>query len=165
MHNLAIVDSSVIIHLLRIGKLELLKKYFKKILISEDIFQELKQGVTGLSTFEQACKSWIKIENPKNLSEISLIVKSEQVSKADASLIVLAEEKKQLIISNDYALIMIARSKNIKCWWMTTFLLRCAKEKVVTKNETKKILFQLVQVGLRINNSVYTFMLQEIEEL
>ncbi|MBS3097141.1 hypothetical protein J4480_06940 [Candidatus Woesearchaeota archaeon] len=161
---MAVVDSSVLILLSRINKLALLKKYFKKITITQDIYDEVKVGI-GSSEIERACKSWIKINEPKNLTEINNIGKSEGIEKADASIIVLAEEKKDVLVSNDYALIMVARSKGIECWWLTTFLLKCLKKKVLSKKETKQILFDLIGAGMRLDNVVYTAILKEIDNI
>lgn len=159
-----VADSSVLILLSRINKLPLLKKYFRKITITQDIYDEVKSGI-GASDIEKACKSWIKIIRTKNFNKISNIAKSENIEKADASIIVLAKEKKEILISNDYALIMVARSKGVECWWLTTFLLRCLKKKIITKKESKQILFELVEAGMRLDNAVYTAILMDIEKL
>ncbi len=161
---MAVADSSVLIHLSRINRLSLLKKFFGKIAITQDIFDEIKVGV-GASEIEKACKSWIAIEKPKNSEEIDNTSKIEDIEKADSSIIVLAEEKKEILLSNDYALIMIARSKGIECWWLTTFILRCLKNKVISKKEAKQILFELVEAGMRLDNAVYAAILNEIDNI
>ena len=159
---MAVVDSSVLIHLGRINKLYLLKEYFKKIIITPDIYDEIKSGI-GASEIEKACESWIRIDEPKNLDEINSISKLENIEKADASIIVLAEEKKEILLSNDYALIIVAKSKSIECWWLTTFLLRCLKKKIIAKEEAKQILFELIEAGMRLGNDVYAAILREID--
>ena len=161
---MAIVDSSVLILLSRINKLALLKKYFKQIMISQDIYDEVKIGV-GASEIEKACKRWIRIGKPKDFNEIDNISKSEDIEKADASIIVLAKEKQEILISNDYVLIMVARSKGIECWWLTTFLLRRLKRKIITRKEAKQILFDLIEAGMRLDNAVYATILSEIENM
>ena len=161
---MALVDSSVLIHLSRINKLSLLKAYFGKIIITQDIYDEIKTGI-GASEIEKACKSWIAIENPKNSEEIDNTSKLEDIKKADSSLIVLAEEKKEILLSNDYTLIIIARSRGIECWWPTTFILRCLDKKIITKKEAKQILLDLIDSGMRLSNEVYSAILREIENL
>ena len=161
---MAVVDSSVLIHLSRINKLYLLKKYFSKITITQDIYDEIKTGI-GASEIDKACKSWITIEKPKNSEEIDNTSKLEDINKADSFLIILAEEKKEILLSNDYALIMIARSKGIECWWPTTFILRCLEKKIITKKEAKQILLDLIDSGMRLSNEVYATILREIDNL
>jgi len=160
---MAVIDSSVLILLSRINKLSLLKKYFKKATITQDIYDEVKIGV-GASEIEKACKDWIKIEKPENSEEIANISELEELEKADASIIVLAKEKGEVLISNDYALIISARSKGVECWWLTTFILRCLKKHITTKNEARQILFDLIEAGMRLDNAVYAAILKEIEK-
>jgi len=159
---MVVVDSSVLIHLSRIGKLSLLKKFFRKIIITEDIYDEVKEGA-GSSEIAKAYNNWIFIEKPKNINEVSTLSKLEEIEKADASIILLAKEKQDILVSNDYVLIMVARSKGIRCWWLTTFLLKCLEKKIIIKKEAKQILFDLIEAGMRLDNAVYTAILKEIE--
>lgn len=160
---MAVIDSSVLIPLIRIGKIDLLKKYFRRINITKNIYDEIKIGKIGSSEIENACKKWIIINEP-NLRDIDKISEEEEIEKADASVILLAKEKNDFLISNDYALIKVARSKNIECWWLTTFILNCLKKKIITKKEAKEIIFELVKSGMRLSNIVYTEILREIEK-
>lgn len=160
---MAVIDSSVLILLSRINKLPLLKKYFNKVIVTQDVYDEVKVGI-GASEIEKACKIWIRIDKPKNLSEINNISKSENIEKADASIIVLAMEKREILLSNDYALIVSARAKGIECWWLTTFLLHCLNKSIITKKEAKQILFELIEAGMRLSNEVYTSILKEIDK-
>lgn len=161
---MVVVDSSVLIHLSRVGKLELLKKFFQKIQITQDVYNEVKEGI-GASEIEEACKDWIIIYKPKSSNEISEISKLEGIEEADASIILLAKGKKDILLSNDYLLIAVARSKKVRCWWLTTFLLNCLKKKVITKEQAKQILFDLIESGMRLNNVVYASILKEIEKM
>jgi len=162
---MVVVDSSVLIHLSRIGKLSLLKTFFKKIIITPNIYEEMKEGTIGISEFEKALEDWIILNKPKNLNEIEIVSKLERIEKPDASIIILAREKRDIILSNDYALIKVARSKSIECWWLTTFILHCLARKKIIKEEAKQILFDLVESGMRLDNAVYTAILKEIENM
>ena len=162
---MVVVDSSVLIPLSRIGKLSLLKKFFKKIKITQDVYDEIITGNIGFSEVEKAFKDWILLGKVKTSSEVDKLSKLEGIENADAPIILLAEEKHDIILSNDFSLIIIARSKGIECWWLTTFLLRCTGRKIITKKEAKQILFDLVQAGMRLSNDVYAAILKEIEDM
>jgi len=162
---MVVVDSSVLISLSRIGKLNLLKRYFQEIKITQEIYDEVEAGEIGSSEVEDACSEWITINKPKNTASIYKISKLEKIEKADASVILLAQENNEILISNDYALVMVARSKSVECWWITTFLLNCLNKKIITKDETKQILFELIKRGMRLSNLVYTEILKEIERM
>lgn len=98
------------------------------------------------------------------MNEAKKISKLEGIEKQDASIILLAKEKQEILLSNDCALIIVARSKGIECWWLTTFLLHCLKKNLITKKQAKEILFELVESGMRLDNAVYSAILLEIEK-
>jgi predicted nucleic acid-binding protein len=158
---MVVVDSSVLIHLARIGKLTLLKKFFKKITITGNIRNEVTHG-TGGSEIDSACGNWIVVVE-KKYHETSQVAHSEGIEEADASIILLARGVKDILLSNDAALIAVARSKGVECWWLTTFLLRCLERKIVTKKEAKETLFGLVETGMHLNNAVFAAILKEID--
>ena len=159
---MAVIDSSVLILLARINRLTLLEKYFKKVIITRDIYDEIKIGV-GANDIKKACEYWIKVEDPKHSDEVNNLSNLENLEKADASIIVLSKEKSKILLSNDYALIMVARSKGIECWWLTTFILRCLQKKILKKVEAKQVLFELIEAGMRLSNEVYAAILKEID--
>lgn len=161
---MVVVDSCILILLLKINKLFLLKNIFDdKIFITKEVYEELLAGEIGTSEFKDACKNWIKISK-KYFHGINEFSKNEKIAKADASIILLAEQRKDILISNNYALITIAKTKNVKCWWLTTFILQCLKRKLLTKKQTKNILFELIESGMRLRNDVFAIILEEIEK-
>lgn len=160
---MAAVDSSVLIHLMRIGKLSLLKNYFNKIFITKEVHSEILEGNIGVSEFKTACNEWIIVcEIDKRKS--SQLGRQEGITQADASILLLAQQNKKILITNDYVLIRSGLSKNITCWWTTTFIINCLKKKKIRKEEAKKILLELINSGMRLNNVVYTHILKEIDD-
>lgn len=162
---MVVVDSSVLIPLLRTGRISLLQKFFKRITITRDVYEEIVQGKLGFYEFEKACNVWIVIEEFRGVKEKKEPFEEDMLKKADRSLLLLAKRKKDILLSNDAAIIMIARSMNIECFWMTTFLLECLKKKILTRSEAKASLFELVQAGMRLENAVYAAILKEMEDL
>ena len=72
------VDSSVIIHLARIGKLRLLSLYFKKIKITQDIEQEIiKDGKVGYEEIKKGIGKWIEIKKVGQFTEKTGILSSK----------------------------------------------------------------------------------------
>lgn len=161
---MVVVDTSVISPLLKIGKISLLKEFFHKITITKEVEEEIKVGKIGFSEFDEACKSWIEIKK-RDSEEIDKLAKLEDIEKADASIILLAKDNKDILLSNDYALITATKTKNIECWWLTTFIIKSVKKKIITKKEAKQILSDLIKSGMRLRNEVYTAILEEIDKL
>lgn len=163
-----IVDSSVLIHLSRIGKLSLLKDFFETVNITEDVYRETvleARGKIGVSAIEQATKNWIFVEKLKHKKAANKIAKLEGIEPADASLIVLAEEMGDSLLSNDYVLIAVARARGVEAWWLTTFILNMVAKKTLTKKKGKQILLELMESGLRLSPSVYASITRRLDKM
>lgn len=161
-----IVDSSVLIHLSRVGKLHLLKE-LGEIKITEDVYIETvkdAKGREGSSSIGNACSSWISIIKMEDEERIREVAEQEGIENTDASLILLAEERKEILVSNDYCLIRATRSRGIECWWLTTLLLKAVKGKKIKKEEAKQILLDLIESGMRLGIEVYTAILKKLDE-
>ncbi len=161
-----IVDSSVLIHLARIGRLSLLKDFFENVVITEDVYGETAERAgrsTGASAIEQACGKWIAVQKSKHKKAVGKMVELEGVESADASLILLAEEGGDLLLSNDHALIKVARARGVECWWLTTFILNITAKGTVAKEEGKQILLELIESGLRSSPQVYASIIRRID--
>jgi hypothetical protein len=63
---MAVIDSSVLIHLARINRLSLLEKFFKKVKITENVRREVISG-TGGSEIKDACGRWIAVARSKGV--------------------------------------------------------------------------------------------------
>ena len=161
---MVIVDTSVLIPLLKIGKINLLKKFFNKIIITKEVEKEIKTGKIGISEFEEANKLWIEIKE-ENSEKAEKLANVEDIEKTDASIILIAKDQKDIILSNDYALITVAKSKNIECWWLTTFIIKILKKKIITKKEAKEIMSDLIKAGMRLKNEIYVAILDEIDKI
>ena len=161
---MVIVDTSVLIPLLKIGKINLLKKFFNKIIITKEVEKEIETGKIGVSEFEEANKLWIEIKEENSEKEEKL-ANVEDIEKTDASIILIAKDQKDIILSNDYALITVAKSKNIECWWLTTFIIKILKKKIITKKEAKEIMSDLIKAGMRLKNEIYVAILDEIDKI
>ena len=161
---MVVVDSSVMIPLLRVGKLNLLKDFFGKINITKDIRQEINEGKLGASEFEEAVNNWILVSNLKE-GNIEKTAEQEGIENADVSVLFLAREKDNILLSNDYCLNMVAKAKGVKTWWLTTFIFECIRKDILEKDEAKEILNDLIDKGMNPNKKVYSAVLRKIDGL
>jgi len=99
----AISDSSTLIHLAGIGRLELLKEFYGKILITPAVWKEVvEEGRErpGARELREAHKSgWVEIVAPSNESLVRLL--ERELHKGEAEVIALGIEKRPLIILLD----------------------------------------------------------------
>lgn len=157
----------MLIPLARIGKLYLLKNYFKKIKISNGVLEELLgYDKPGANEIETAMQSWIKKESQaKNTEDIKNLSMAESISLADAELILIALQQSDSILSNDYRLHAVAKTKQVKTEWLTSFILNCIEKKILTKRQAKETMIELIRVGMRLSLELFAEFDKKIDQL
>lgn len=163
---MVVVDSSALIPLARIGRLSLLCQVFEKVHTPKHVYKETVlqgKGKRGTSILKEAFNTWIATETvadplPKEIAEL------EGIATPDASVIVMAERHEDMLLANDKALIQVARSRGVQCYWLTTFLLHCVRRDILSTKEGKQFLHDLIQEDMTLSTKVYARLLQEIEE-
>lgn len=160
-----IVDTSCFIALIRIGELRFLRKLFLKVTVTPEIVAEMNEGVEGVSEFRAVLDNWILVRKPKAAQSISMLSSAESITLADASLIVLALEQNDFLVSNDAALIRAARIKGVTCWWLTSCIIEAIKKDILSKKQAREMLLSLISKGTYLENRVYAALLDEIERL
>jgi predicted nucleic acid-binding protein len=151
-----VVGSCVLIHLSRIGKLDLLK--VDECCTTEGVYKEtVIEGYRGKSSISEAFEKWLA-KKYVDTELASGIARKEGIEVVDATLILLAEQTNGILLTNDKALIILARSRGISCLWLTSFLLELCKDDKIRRKEALKILYELVQSGLNIEAKIYAIL-------
>ena len=166
-------DSGPLIHLSRIGKINLLEQLFNIIWITESTYNEVvEDGKTlrkaGVSTVEEAIEDgWIKVAKlqPPNHERAARLARSESIDESDAEAIQLAIKTGAPLITNDRMIILSARALGVECLWTTSPLLRAVKTKILTASEALHILQELAERGLHMRLEVYEALRTAIQEL
>ena len=157
------IDSPPLIHLSKIGRLDILGSY--ELITTESVREEvIIEGKAGVSRLKELFKR-IEVVNlsEKDIDTASSIAKTEGVHQADAELLLLANRKNCSLLTNDRAFVLVARSSGIKVWWVTTLILNLVREKKLSKEVGKDILDDLIMSGMKIETRVYIRILREIE--
>ena len=155
-----ISNSTPIICLAKLNKLEILKNLFNKIIIPEDVKEEVViAGKPGYETISRAIEDgWIKIENPKENLDLGL-------GKGENSAINLAKEKREKIIIDDAFAIKAVKSLNIEYLRTTTIILLALKKKIIDKKQAKEMIQRLVEDGYYISPGIFSKLLSGIDEV
>lgn len=99
---LVISDSSVLIHLARIDRLDLLKTFFRKITLPPSVWREVVdegRGRPGAFTIEKAQKDgWINVVEPQNKNIIQLLMQQLDAGEAQALALAIEHENSTLLI-------------------------------------------------------------------
>lgn len=160
---MVVVDSSALIPLAWVGRLDLIRTVFDEIKTTELIQEEvLTKGERGTATLRSFFNDVRVVPTPSRADAIASL---DGITVADASTIVLAENEDAILLANDKGLIEVARSHNVECWWITTLLLKSTKRGITTPTEANDILYDLVDEGMNLHPKVYTQIQQRLNEL
>ena len=171
-----ISNTSPIIWLAKIGKLDLLKELFGEVLISEESYKEavevgLKEGYSDALVIKDACdQGWIKI---KHLNETqvaacqNIIRHSIELHIGEAQAIVLAREsgKDTLLLMDDSSGRAFAETWGIRVKGVLYVIVSALRNDLSDKAEAKENALNLVRKGFRIEPKFLAKLLQEIEKI
>lgn len=160
---MVVVDSSALIPLAWVGRLDLVSTVFEDIETTDAVEEEVlvggKPGTAALRRF------FDDIEVHDSPAESGSVADAEGIAEADASVILLAADRGTRLLANDKALVTVARGHGVECWWVTTLLLHCAKAGVVDAEEATDVLYDLVDAGMNLSPQVYAQVQRRLEDL
>lgn len=160
---MVVVDSSALIPLAWVGRLDLVSTVFEDIRTTEAVRAEvLTEGKRGTTALDEFLAGVSVHETPDRAEDVASM---EGIAVADASVILLADDGEELLLANDKGLIEVARSHGVECWWVTTLLLRCAKTGELTADEATEVLYDLVDEGMNLHPKVYARVQKTLREL
>lgn len=144
----AISDSSVLIHLSQIDRLDLLKFFFSGLLIPPAVWMEVVEdgkGRTGALEVESAREhEWLQVTTPKNESLVRLLKRNLDTGESEAIALAIENDTFTLLIDEADAR-RIARMYNIKMTGTLGLLIRAYNEGKIESLEIE--LKRLVDTG------------------
>ncbi|SNR53995.1 hypothetical protein [Halorubrum vacuolatum] len=160
---MVVVDSSALIPLSWVGRLDLISAFDDVIRTTEDVRDEvLTEGKRGTASLQSFLDDVSIDKSPPDAEEMARL---EGVAVADASVILLAADTDDVLLANDKGLIAVARSHGVECWWVTTLLLRCRKAGVLSIAEANEVLYDLVDSGMNLHPRVYVQVQRALREV
>ena len=149
-----VVDSSVLICLVKIGRLEILKELFHAVLITESVYEEVVikgklSGKSGISTIEKAIGSrWIQMvpTSSRQKHEASRYLDKWGIGLGEAESIALAKSRGLPVILDDKNARRLARIMAIQYAGTAALLLRALQQGIIDKGAYFTSLRDLGQV-------------------
>lgn len=149
-----VADASPLIHLSRIGRLELLRRLYGTVLIPKGVWEEVVTQAAGRpgasETRSGQAEGWIKIVSVSAPRELE----DEGAFGADGEVIALAEKRKIPLLLNDRAVAAIARTHGVQTVWLTQALVAAVEKRLVSGDEAHTVLRELIRAGLRVRSEV-----------
>lgn len=158
-----VCNSSPLIHLARIGRLELLRDFFEEVLIPEGVYDECVIGGNGREDADKIrSASWIMIDRIDNVELKKAI--NVFLDKGESEAIALAlQVKADLIILDDYDAREFARIYDLKITGTIGILIKAKHDGFIPS--LKDVLEDLKDTGFWINKILYSNILREVGEI
>ena len=164
MKNRAVSDSTLLIHLSKIGGLHLLKSLFDEIIIPKGVYHEvIAQGKNQSKNEIIHIKSlidnkFIVVKTPQSL------IKIESLDRGEKECISLCKNLEiDCILIDEKVGFNIARMFGLKPMRVTEVLLRLLNKKIISSSKYKELLKMLLQTGYFLHASIYDKLLSEGE--
>ncbi len=162
-----VADSTPLIHLSKIGKLEILKQVFNQIIIPEAVYNEAvvkgkEKSIISANIIDS--QKWIikKNLNENQRLESKNLLKNANIGSGEAEAIILAKSDKLGLIIDDSVGIKVAESFGIETFWTTSVILKAVSKNILTKQKAKEIIENLVKSGLRLKAETLILILNKL---
>ncbi|MBI2653260.1 DUF3368 domain-containing protein [Candidatus Woesearchaeota archaeon] len=142
---MVVINSSPIISLAKIGKLELLRKLFGEVYVTEQVYKEIMSKPTypeSMPIKKASEDKWLKVEKAHEITA--------PLGKGEASSLGLASKLKQPLIIDDKKAAFIAKTIGVECHG-TLYVVLLALKRGLIKNKKEAIDI----VNQLINNKLY----------
>lgn len=153
----AVSNSTPLIILSKIGKLDILKEYFKAVYIPQAVYLEVVlqgKGLKGSKEVDDA--EWINVENINN--RLAARTLSIHLGAGEAEAIILAEEKEMLLLIDDGDGRKTAKEMDLQITGTAGIILKAGLDGKLNIEET---IIQLEDVGFRLSNEVKEHLLRK----
>jgi hypothetical protein len=155
--DIIVSNTTPIITLLALEKLELLKEIYGKIYVPKGVYEEIENGIEKEFYVDLKIHDWIEIREVNN--KLALQQLENHLDKGEAQALILYDElKADLLIIDEKLGRLYAKRQN--CNYIGSFgvLLRAKELELI--GEIKPLLLQIKQNGIFINDQLFVAILE-----
>ena len=154
-------NTTPIISLLKIGKLEILKDLYEEIYIPQEVFSEIEAGKNKRYYLNLLEVEWIRIEQIQDKKSVAYFL---DLDKGEAEAIILATESEADLILLDEALGRYhAKHAGLKVTGTIGILIKAKKQGLIS--ELKPLLFELREKEVWLSESLIERILELTNEI
>lgn len=154
-------NTTPIISLLKIGKLEILKDLYEEIYIPQEVYSEIEAGKNKKYYLNLLEVEWIRIEQIQDKKSVAYFL---DLDKGEAEAIILATESEADLILLDEALGRYhAKHAGLKVTGTIGILIKAKKQGLIS--ELKPLLFELREKGVWLSESLIERILELTNEI
>jgi len=163
-------NSSSLIYLAKVGRLNLIKNVFGRVWIPEAVFCEVVTqgkalGIAEAPIIEEAVGQWIFKERirPEIDAEYGFLDENERIGPGERQALKLCKQlNANLFIVDDKEARRAAKILKVKTLGTCGILIQARRQGLVSSEEAEEILNDLVKVGFRIDSILYRRLIKEL---
>lgn len=156
-------DTTPLSELAKVGKLNLLRDVFSKVIIPQEVYNQVTTGTHPAVNLVQSA-DWIEIISVQNSEKLSNLKKATNLGAGECAAMILAEElASDQLLMDDLDARRVALSRNLKIIGTIGILLVAKQQGLIST--IKDILDSLIAEGKHISPRLYKEALSAAQEL
>ena len=163
---IVVSDTTPLISLLKIGRLDLLEKLFGNVLIPQAVYEELTVDERFKLEAEQLKqKEFITVQSVKNPDSVSILKRATGLDQGESEAIVLTDEvKAELLLMDEAKGRAVSNEMGFRIMGTIGVLMAAYKEHELTSDEVKECVSGLQRAGRHIGQRHYQMLLDMLED-
>lgn len=162
---IVVSDTTPLISLLKIGRLDLLEKLFGNVLIPQAVYEELTVDERFKLEAEQLKqKEFITVRAVKNLDSVSILKRATGLDQGESEAIVLTDEvKAELLLMDEAKGRAVSNEMGFRIMGTIGVLMAAYEEHELTSEEVKECVSGLQRAGRHIGQRHYQMLLDMLK--
>jgi predicted nucleic acid-binding protein len=163
---IVVADTTPLISLLKINRLELLETLFGQVMIPRAVFSELIADERFQAEADQIkSKSFIVVQTVANAESVSVLKRATGLDQGESEAIVLTDElKADLLLMDEAKGRTISDQMGIKIMGTVGLLMAAYEEHIITSDEVKECIDGLQHAGRHIGQRHYQMLLERLKK-
>ena len=156
---LVVVDASVLIHLSRIGRFQLIRSLYDSAVVSPGVYQEVVEkgwGLPGSSETEKGVnEGWIKVVNVADRKKVRELAKEFRIQISNAETVQLAQEvRPDFVLADEEEIRRLAEESGFKIRGCLGILIDAARKGLLLASEARRGAEKLRDSGYRVSREI-----------
>jgi predicted nucleic acid-binding protein len=162
---IVVSDTTPLISLLKIDRLDLLEKLFGQVIIPQTVFDELTEDVRFKAEAEQIIRNdYIKVKPVINLESVSILKRATGLDQGESEAIVLTDElKADILLMDEVKGRTVSKQIGLKIMGTIGILIAAYEDNVINDNEARECIEGLQRAGRHIGQRHYQMLLDRLK--
>lgn len=163
---IVVSDTTPLISLLKIGRLDLLEKLFGNVIIPQAVYEELTVDERFKLEAEQLRqKEFITVQTVKNPDSVSILKRATGLDQGESEAIVLTDEvKAELLLMDEAKGRAVSNEMGFRIMGTIGVLMAAYEEHELTSDEVKECVSGLQRAGRHIGQRHYRMLLDMLKD-